>query len=533
MTKGSILFLLHAHLPYINHPRHDETLEENWFFEAVVETYVPLISLLERLSVEGIRPALTLSISPTLGAMLENEILEKKLARYIESRIEFLEKESERVSQDSRLSKTVEAYRQLYNQAAELVYKYSADLITPLKRFQHTGQIEIITTSATHAILPLMIQPEVIRAQIAVAGDDYADRFNVKSNGFWLPECGYDARLQTYLKNSGFDYIFTESHSFDKSVPAPQPGVYAPAKTLNGIHLFARDSKSSMEVWSSKFGYPGAPEYREFYRDIGYDSDCEYIKPCLGADGQKRPIGIKYHRITGNVELSSKEYYDPEEAALLAGRHADDFIRRRVEQADEIYSSKNVRPLIVECFDAELFGHWWFEGPMFLENVIRKIRQDRPGLQFVTPGEFLNSCNEPEALNPGMSSWGERGYFDPWLNESNDWIYPELAQTAEKIINAANRFRNQDINHATARALNQAAREVLLSQASDWPFLIYINSHPEYAASRIKTHCSNAEQLISQAIEKKIDENFLARLEEENNVFQRIDFRIFSSISRF
>ena len=179
-SRGSLMFLLHAHLPYVNHPQDSGFLEENWFFEAVVETYVPIISSLERLAAEGIRPGVAVSVSPTLGAMLENEALEAKLQEYVENRLELIERELERAQNDPALLKTVRLYQKLYSDAAGLLHKYSGDLITPLKALQHAGQIEIITTSATHAVLPLLARPEAVRAQLAVAAEDYLDRFNRK-----------------------------------------------------------------------------------------------------------------------------------------------------------------------------------------------------------------------------------------------------------------------------------------------------------------------------------------------------------------
>lgn len=526
------MFLLHAHLPYVNHPQDSAFLEENWFFEAVVETYVPLISALERLVSEGIRPGVTVSVSPTLGAMLENEALERKLGLYVESRLEIIEKELERAEGDPALLKAVAHYKALYESAAELLHKYSGDLITPLKSLQHAGQIEIITTAATHAVLPLLTRPEAVRAQLSVAAEDYFDRFNRKPDGFWLPECAYEPRLNSYLKLSGFNYIFTETHSIPGGDGAPN-GVYSPYRTSNGLELFARDASSSREVWSSKTGYPGDPAYREFYRDLGYDADMDYIKPYLGIDGGRRPLGLKYHRITGPAsDLSSKQYYDPELAMKRVQEHADDFLARRLKQAEEFYETRGGRPLIVSCYDAELFGHWWFEGPAFLETVIRKIRQERLPLQFVTPSEYLNSCQEPSEISPSVSSWGEKGYFDPWLNETNDFIYPAVYAATDKMIETANRFRNQDLNNLGRRALNQAARETLLAQSSDWAFLIYIGSHSEYAKGRLQDHASNALRLLSEVIEKRIDESALIELERKNNLFPRLDFKIFASVSR-
>ncbi|MDQ7773697.1 MAG: DUF1957 domain-containing protein [Elusimicrobiales bacterium] len=530
-AKGSLILVLHAHLPYVNHPSSPDFLEENWFFEGVVETYIPLITMLESLAKDGIKAGLTVSISPTLGAMLENESLEKKLIAYVDSRLALLEKEAERAGDREPLAKTVRLYQRVYEQAAELLRRYSGDIITPLKQFQAAGQIEIITTSATHAVLPLLPRPEALRAQIAVAAEDYEDRFNRKSSGFWLPECAYDRRLQTYLKLSGFNFVFLESHGVQFGSPSAPHGVYSPYRTPNGVAVFGRDCESSREVWSSRYGYPGDPSYREFYRDVGYDGDEEYLRPWLG--GQRRPLGLKYHRITGEVDLAKKELYDPDAALERVEAHAADFLAKRMAQVDALAANGVARPVITGCYDAELFGHWWFEGPAFLESVIRRIRQDRLPVQLVTPTEHLNSCQEPPELEPELSSWGEKGYFDPWLNQSNDSIYAPILGATERMVEMANRFRSHDLTHVSSRALNQAAREVLLSQSSDWPFLLYIDSHSKYAGDRVRGHCRNAEELLSQVLEKRVDERALASLEREHALFPRLDFRIFSSASEF
>ncbi len=532
-SKGSLAIVLHAHLPFVRHPEHPHFLEEDWFFEAVAETYIPLITMLERLARDGIRPGLTISLSPTLCAMLEDELLGKRTREYLENRLELAEEEMARIGSGPQ-AKAAKMYQELYGQALSVMDRYSGDLITPFKQAQQAGQIELITCSATHAVLPLIAHPESIRAQVSVAEEDYHDRFNRKSRGFWLPECAYDQRVPSFLKLSGLEYFFMESHGIKYSRPGPRFGVYAPVKTPCGVNAFGRDSESARQVWSAMSGYPGDPDYREFYRDLGFDGDHEYLRPYLHSDGVRRAVGIKYHRITGRgVELSKKELYDPDKARAKAEIHALDFLKKRMKQIDEIHSSKEVRPLIVGTYDAELFGHWWFEGPIFLESIIRNLRQERIPMQIVTPSEFLENCPEPQETNPETSSWGDNGYFESWVNDSNDWIYPRVIAAAEKMTEAANRFRHQDLNHVERGALKQAARELLLAQSSDWGFLMNVGSHSDYASARVIEHCKNTQELCRQVFEKRVDEDALRKLESKNNIFPRIDFRVFASASTF
>ena len=199
-TRASLLFVLHAHLPFVNHPSDSGFLEENWFFEAVAETYVPLIRMFERLAADHIRPGITLSISPTLGAMLENSELKIKLSSYLKSRLELLSKEKTRLKRNRRVLKVVAMYERLYMDALELLECHDGNLLVPVRALQRAGQIEIITTSATHAVLPLLIRKEAVRAQVAVAAGDYETRFGRRPSGFWLPECAFEPGLSSYLR---------------------------------------------------------------------------------------------------------------------------------------------------------------------------------------------------------------------------------------------------------------------------------------------------------------------------------------------
>ena len=530
-TRASLLFVLHAHLPFVNHPSDSGFLEENWFFEAVAETYVPLIRMFERLAADHIRPGITLSISPTLGAMLENSELKIKLSSYLKSRLELLSKEKTRLKRNRRVLKVVAMYERLYMDALELLECHDGNLLVPVRALQRAGQIEVITTSATHAVLPLLIRKEAVRAQVAVAAGDYETRFGRRPSGFWLPECAFEPGLSSYLRMEGFHYSFTESHSVEGS----GAGVFSSYRTPNGLGIFVRDSSSSADVWSAATGYPGNPAYREFYRDLGFDAPLDYIRPYLGEDGTRRNLGIKYYRITDRTkDLSKRDYYDPEAAAAQVEKDAADYLRRRIEQAQAAALSVPGRePLIVNCYDAELFGHWWFEGPLFLETMIRKIRQARLPLRFVTPSEYNASCPSATEIVPGVSSWGEKGYFEPWVNSSNDWIYKGICAVTDKMVDTANFFKTRHLQPLQKRALNQAAREVLLAQSSDWAFLLYIGSHASYARRRFTDHVNCAVDLLAQAVGGRVDPDMLEKVEKKDNIFPDIDFRLFASPMRY
>lgn len=532
-SKASLLLLLHAHLPFVHHPASSGFLEENWFFEAVAETYVPLTRVFERLAADHIRPGITLSISPTLAAMLENRELEDKLHAYLESRLELIRKEKRRMKGQRLPLKTLEMYRRMYLDAEALLKSSGGSLIAPLQSLQSAGQIEIITTSATHAVLPLIVRKEAVRAQTAIAAMDYERRFGRRPAGFWLPEAAYEPGLNPYLRMAGFRYFFAEPHAISGQEANAPAGVFSSYRTPNGLDFFMRDTQSSSEILDKETGYTGNPAYREFYRDIGFDADLDYIREYLGDTEARRYLGIKYYRITDRkIPLDRKEYYSPEAALAQAERDAEDYIMRRIRQTEDIRNPSG-DPIIINCYNAELFGHWWFEGPAFLEFVIRKIREERFPLRFVTPSEYLSSCPPPAELLPGVSSWGENGYFESWVNPRNDFIYAPLCAATEKMCDTSNFFKSRRLDPLQKRAMNQAGREILLAQSSDWAYLIHLDSHSSYAKKRFEDHVNAAVELLSQAIAKKVDESKLAALEQQDDIFPDMDFRLFASTPLF
>lgn len=527
-TRGALVLILHAHLPFIRHPEHEFFLEEDWYFEALTETYIPLLHSWERLNAEGLPPRIGISFSPTLCAMMEDQLLQSRYRRYLTQRLELAEKEVGRLRSDPQYFQSAVMYRDRFKECLEYLNRNFNDMLGPFRRLQEAGAIEIVTCTATHGMLPLMIHPEAVYAQVAVAAQEYRRRFNRKPAGIWLGECAYAPQVSHALARAGFRFFFVDQHGLDFARPKPRHGVYALAQTPEGVGVFGRDMESAKQVWSSIEGYPGDPSYREFYRDLGYDGDLEYIRPYLHPDGVRRNLGIKYHRVTGHVDLNEKEPYNPEDALNTARIHAEHFLRAREEQSRRLTRDMGVTPVIVSTYDAELYGHWWFEGPAFLEEVVRQSYRPDSVIEMRTPSSVLQESTEMDIVQPEICSWGDKGYFEVWLNGENDWVYPHLHTIAGRMIHLAKRFTAED--HPSAleeRALNQCAREVLLAQASDWPFMMTIGSHVEYAQGRIQAHVGNFLKLEAQLNNRAVDQEFLSGLESRHGLFPNIDFRMY------
>jgi 1,4-alpha-glucan branching enzyme len=534
MHKGYLCIVLHSHLPYIRHPEYDYFLEENWLYEAITESYIPLLNMFERLINDGIDFRITLSLSPTLIEMFNDNLLRERYKRYIDRLIELAEKEAYRTKGDINFEPVVRMYNKKFRRIRYLFEDvYKKDLISAFKAIQDLGKITVITSAATHAFLPnLSIHPQGVRAQIKIGLEHYRKNFGRYPEGMWLPECGFAPGFDLYMKESGIRFFFLETHGVIHGTPLPQYGVYVPISCPSGVIAFGSDIESSKQVWSSIEGYPGDFDYRDFYRDIGFDLDMDYIKPYL-PDGIRTYTGIKYYKITGRT--NNKKPYVIKNAIEKAEEHARNFIFNKEMQINFLSEILNVRhanlkPIITAVYDTELFGHWWFEGLEWLDFLLRKIYLEQRNFRTITPSEYLSSqaCN-PAGLpicQPSMSSWGHNGYNEVWLNSSNDYVHQHLLKATERMIYLAEKFSNA--NGIIKRALNQAAREVLLSQHSDWMFIMKTGTATEYAKKRFEEHIGRFNRLYQSIIADHIPQKWLTELEDKDRIFQDIDYRVFN-----
>ncbi|MDA8100130.1 MAG: DUF1957 domain-containing protein [Nitrospiraceae bacterium] len=526
MAQGYLAMVLHTHLPFVRHPEHDQFLEEDWLYEAITETYIPLINVFDGLINDGVEFRITMSLTPTLIAMLTDPLLQHRYVRHINKLIELAEKEVERTRNQPEFRPLAEMYRDMFRNARYVFEeKYGQNLVSAFKKFQDLGKMEIITCGATHGFLPLMVNRNAVRAQIAVAVDQHTRHLGRPPKGIWLPECGYYEGLDELLKEHGIRFFFTDSHGIYHAAPRPKYGVFAPVFCRSGVAAFGRDVESSKQVWSSKEGYPGDFNYREFYRDVGFDLDYEYIKPYLHPDGVRVNLGIKYFKITGKT--NHKDPYIRHWALERAAEHAGNFLFNRERQVEWLAGIiRDRKPVIVAPYDAELYGHWWFEGPDWLNFLFRKIAYDQQTVKLTTPTEYLAEYPRCQVVRPSQSSWGYKGYAEFWLNGSNDWIYRHLHKAADRMTELARSFPNAD--GVLRRALNQAARELLLAQSSDWAFIMKTGSHVEYAVKRTQDHVLRFTRLYDDIKGNRIDERWLGDIEYADNIFPHIDYSVYA-----
>jgi 1,4-alpha-glucan branching enzyme len=513
MAAGDLALVLHAHLPYVR-TAEPGSLEEDWYFQALQECYLPLLAVLEAAAADpGQRPRLTLGLSPTLLSLLSDATLNRRFPAWLAVRRSLLGAAAEPLRPAAR------QLDQVLAGVAEQWVGCGGDLLPRLRALQREGVLDLITCAATHGYLPLLRDcPEAVRAQLLTAIREHRRLLGERPLGIWLPECAYFEGLDRELARCGLRYTLLDGHGLLHALPRPRYGVYAPVCSPAGVAFFGRDSESTLPVWSASEGYPGDGAYREFHRDLGWDLPDEVL--AARGIGDRRPLGLKLHRVSSRgCPLDRKEPYDPDRADERARRHAAEYLGGRAGQLQALAGTIERPPLLVAPFDAELFGHWWFEGPRFLAELFRQA--PAADVRFTHLREVLSVSTDLQVCRPSPSSWGQGGYHHYWLNESNAWVVAEWQRASRAMVRRVNR----GVGSAEQRRwLTQAGRELLLAQSSDWSFILRAGTTTDLARERINRHLERFWRLMD-AIENgtPLPPAWLAAVEQEDGLFPELN----------
>ncbi len=511
---GNLGLLLNLHLPYTSTEENSKSVERHWLYEAISNTYLPLLRTLRRLEKEKVSVRLSLVISPTLISMLSSPVAQQQYIEHLEEKLRLIEKENKAFAKgELGLKSTIDYYKKLYEQnLSDFKTLYKRDILSGFAHLHTTGQAELLTTCATHAVLPLFDgYPRLQQFQISLGRETFFRAFGFYPEGFWLPACAYSPQLDSLLKEEGIRYFYSSAHGvLNGSVPSIR-GVHAPIQTENGLFVFARDRKVSRAIWSSSHGFSADSKYRDFDRDILTERDQGYfdaLKSILVRSG----TGLKYYDNGG-------EWYNSELAREEAKKHAKKFVKNRLEEISTLEDSPDRPPYLIGLYDGEIFGHFWLEGIDFLEQIFREVHDS--SLSFITPTEYLAKGEEAQVLAPSFSSWGRDGFMQNWLNGSNRWIYRHLHRNIGQLESILPKF--QDCSGLTRRAFSQAIRELLLAQSSDWSLIMFAGPNSHYAEIRIRDHIVNFRTLYDALGGQTKLFNVLVELERRDSLFPFID----------
>ncbi len=512
--SGYLTLTLHAHLPWVvNHGTWPHGME--WLHEAAAETYLPLLAMLRDLARDGVPFQCNLNLSPILLEQLSHPLFRAEFPKYLARKMLAAQEDEAFFNQsgERHYAGLARFWYAFFAQAAEDFRSLGGDILSGFRHFNSTSLIDVMTCCATHGYLPLLGTDESVRAQIRVAVQTHTRHFGTAPRGIWLPECGYrPAGFWSYpvpnqdgSENPGFDrigveqtlaeadlgFFFVDTHSVEESrvvhspyalsEPAHHPEsaadrpVYQPYIVAGPyraeyppVDIFPRDPRTGLQVWSGELGYPGDANYLDFHK-------------------KRWPGGHRYWRVTGpRVDMANKEPYYPDAARDRAQEHARHFVGL-VHEALATESHPERVPILSAPFDAELFGHWWFEGVTWLDQVARLLAQPASPTRLISGRDYLDRfpATDPIAMREG--SWGAEGGNNVWLNPETRWtwthIYPAERYTRD--LAASTLWRENPTALAIAQ---QLCRELLLLESSDWQFLITTGAARDYAESRFLTH---------------------------------------------
>jgi 1,4-alpha-glucan branching enzyme len=568
---GAFTFVLHSHLPYARLAGRWPHGEE-WIHEAASETYVPLLETLYDLKDEGISFKLTIGITPVLAEQLADALVLEHFDQFLDDKIAAAKRDmhyfdGEQPQEtpafgstgiaDSHLRYLAEWYLKYYRRIKQSFNeRFNRDVIGAFRRLQDEGYIEITTSAATHGYLPLLGRDSSISGQLKTGISSYQRLFGRAPTGIWLPECAYrpayitpEGRIRPgieyFLAENDFKVFFSETHAITGGLPvgvaagdvigpygeikrryvipasssSPQRAAttYHPyyvsnstaglgAEDHSGVAVIGRNNRTGQQVWSADWGYPGDFDYREFHKKAGTS-------------------GLQYWRVTGaKTDLAHKDYYHPDWAAYKVEQHAEHFAHL-VEDLLRDYNSKTGEyGLISSNYDTELFGHWWFEGVAWLGKVLRMLAKS-PFVELTTASRFVTEHPPTEVLNVPEGSWGAGGTHFTWDNGDTHWMWAPIHEAElrmEQLVEA-----NHNPTEDERCVLNQVARELLLLQSSDWPFLVTTGQAREYAIQRYSQHLERFNRLVSSLEAKRPNRTLAEEFYELDKVFPNIDYRWF------
>ncbi len=528
-SLGYVTLTLHSHLPYvINHGTWPHGIE--WLSEAAAETYLPLLRMIGNLEREGIYLKPNINLSPILLEQLAHPVFKEEFPLYLQRKIEAA-RDDQREYQakgDAHLAHVADFWQRFFEEQLAHFTELGGDIISGFRRLNDSGAIEVFTCAATHGYFPLLGTDASIRAQVRTGVDTHKKHLGKAPRGIWIPECAYRPAgewsypvpvngnspthphrsfyregVEQILAENGIQYFFIDTHLVETSskftpykhllgnVPVateepngdPRVSFYqpffadTPDRSKAQVAFFTRDPRTSVQVWSGDHGYPGDGSYLDFHK-------------------KKFPGGHRYWSVTGaKVDMGDKLPYHPDVARDRTAMHASHFARITADAVRKYPPTRGVAPILTSPFDAELFGHWWFEGPKFLENIAREYAKPESPLRTITCSEYLEMYPPVGFLKLDEGSWGANGTNEVWFNPENEWTWKHI-YPAEFAVQEMARSGKWRATESGTRLAKQLCRELLLLESSDWQFLITTEAARDYAEKRFDTHLDQLRTLL-------------------------------------
>ncbi len=568
---GTFNLVLHGHIPYVvSHGKWPHGTD--WLSEAVAECYIPILKVLRELEAEGIYTKITMGITPILAEQLADPVFHEEVSSYLQMKIDAAEEDKTFFTSagETHMARLAGDWIKFYGDAKhDFEDLYDRNLLKGFKEYQDKGVLDIITCGATHGYFPLLGEDASINLQVRTAVETHKKHFGKTPTGIWMPECAYrpaypwkrpagdyadrDAvdryGVEEFLIENGIRYTFIDSHLLkggraigayadrfeglklliERSLKAQKERdviedlspykLYKLQSSRNPdtLTLFTRDPKTGLQVWSGEHGYPGDGWYMDFHK-------------------KRFPGGLRYWKVTSpKCGLGDKEVYDPDEVENRLEENASHFAELINKQLEEHHNTTGEEGVLTAPYDAELFGHWWFEGVRFIKKLYQKLAKYeniKPGTaaEAEAKEKFESIITIPEG------SWGEDGHHYIWLNEQTEWTWKDIYDDELKILELVKKAQDNG-SEEYRDVVTQLVRELLLEQASDWQFLISTFSARDYAERRL-VHHHNAIKRLTGIADRYLEKGYLSEedkfvlneLKEQDHSFQHLNIDWFKNI---
>jgi 1,4-alpha-glucan branching enzyme len=522
LSKGSLVLILEAHQPFIRGADTIGGVDNEWFFTALSETYLPLLQLFSDLESEGVPFYLSMVISPTLCAMLADPVLQESYIQWLKKIITLGEAEASRYPSESPQYLLAERYNEaLQRNYRDFTETYGQDLLSKFSYYAKRGNIELLATTAAHIFLPFyQDMPESINAQIEAGLISHRSFFESNPSGFWLPEMGYTPGLENFLRAYGFSYSVLDAQGLLFADPVAEKGIFAPVRCSNNVSFFGADRYVRSYISDENTGAMYNDLFRNPDRDIGFDDAAEDMPGFYTEDDARTATGFKYWSRRGHDVP-----YDAAAAEEAAKEYARQFLDINAEKltAAAVHMDGQ-EPLVVCCYQTSLFGQDWYEGIQWLGELFRQA-VDRDDIGFSTCSVKLGGARLMQKIQPFMSASIGSGYGEELLESSNAWMSRYTRKAIERMVDLAERF--PDDAGLKERALNLAAKEVLLAMADDWPRMMHDNWYPEFVRTRFEKYISAFTTVYNSLGANFISTEWLTTKEKEDTLFPFINYRIF------
>jgi len=497
---GTFCLVLHSHLPWVAHHGRWPVGEE-WLYQAWAHSYLRVVDVLRRLATEGRRDLLTLGVTPVLAAQLDDAYCLRGMHDWLGDWLLRAHGAATRHDDPALRRLATAEHRQASAALAEFEAHWRHGASAVLRPLVDGGVVELLGGPATHPFGPLL--DERVRAfALQVGLTDAARRLGSRPTGIWAPECGYAPGMEDGYAAAGVGRFLVDGPALRGDTG------FAHRVGDTDVVCFGRDLAVTYRVWSPRSGYPGHRDYRDFHT---FD----------------HPSGLKPARVTGrDVPPEHKRPYHPEAASAAVHAHAADFVEV-VRARLSALAQRHGRPaLAVAALDTELFGHWWHEGPAWLEAVLRAL--PAAGVRTTTLGGALEAgCLAEDADDrvwPPASSWGSGKDWRVWDGTQVAELVADGTEVQRLLLDAVDkgpRTLGRD------RELDALASQALLALSSDWAFMVTKDSAPDYARDRAALHAGRVRELaqLLGAGRRGPAQRLAVQWQLQDDVFGHVDAR--------